>query len=97
MKRKKERRKKKTLPHNFSSEIIPVVVLGADMELAGVLVFIFRASRSGLEVLGAVLTLLPGLESKLITGMEEVDVVGKGVARRLLKVVVKVELVEDAV
>lgn len=68
-----------------------VVVLGADVELAGVLLlFIFRASSSGLEAADAVLTLLPGLGSRLMTGMAELDAVGRGAARRLLRVVVVV-------
>lgn len=73
-----------------------MVKLAADMELAGIFVFIFRASRSGLEVLEAVLTPLTGLESRLITRVAELDGVGKGAARRLLRVVVVVELVEEA-
>lgn len=87
----------RTAPGNtFSSVIIPVVVLAADVELAGVLLFIFRASSSGLEAAGAVLTLLPGLGSRLMTGMAELETVGRGAARRLLRVVVVVELVEEA-
>lgn len=77
-----------------------VVVLGADVELAGVLLlFIFRASSSGLEAADAVLTLLPGLGSRLMTGMAELDAVGRGAARRLLRVVVVVggaEVVDKA-
>lgn len=73
-----------------------VVVLAADMELAGVLTFIFRASSSGFEAAGAVLTLLPGLGSRLMTGMAALDAVGRGAARRLLRVVVAVEMVEEA-
>lgn len=71
------------------------VVLAADVELAGMMLFIFRASSSGLEAAGAVLTLLPGLGSRLMTGMAELEAVGRGAARRLLRVVV-VELVEEA-
>lgn len=77
-----------------------VVVLGADVELAGVLLlFIFRASSSGLEAADAVLTLLPGLGSRLMTGMAELEAVGRGAARRLLRVVVVVggaEVVDKA-
>lgn len=73
-----------------------VAVLAAGVELAGVTVFIFRASSSGLEAAGAVLTLLPGLGSRLMTGMAALEAVGKGAARRLLRVVVVVELVEEA-
>lgn len=71
-----------------------VTVLAADVELAGTLIFIFRASSSGLEAAGAVLTLLPGLGSRLMTGMAELETVCRGAARRLLRVVV--ELVEEA-
>lgn len=77
-------------------DVATVVVLAAGVELAGVEVFIFRASSSGLEAAGAVLTLLLGLGSRLITGMAELDAVGRGAASRLLRVVVEVELVEDA-
>lgn len=68
-----------------------VVVLAAELELAGMLIFIFRASSSGLEDAGAMPTLLPGLGSRLMTGMAGVDTVGRGAARRLLRVVVLVE------
>lgn len=74
-----------------SSVVIPVVVLAAGAELAGLLLFIFSASRSGLEATGAagpVLTLLPGLGSRLMTGTTELEDVGRGAARRLLRVVV---------
>lgn len=71
--------------------IVPVIVLAAGVELAGVVVFIFRASSSGFEAAGAVLTLLPGLGSRLMTGMAELEDVGRGAARRLLRVVVVVE------
>lgn len=76
--------------------IIPGIVLVADVVLAGVLIFIFRASSSGLDAADVVLTLLPGLGSRLITGMTPLDDVGRGVARRLLRVVVvEVEMVEE--
>lgn len=75
--------------------VVPVVVLAADVELAGPLLFIFRASSSGLEA-GAVLTLLPGPGSRFMTGMAELEVASRGAARRLLRVVVVVELVEEA-
>lgn len=71
---------------------VPVVVLAAVVELAGML-FIFRASRSGLEAAGAVLALLPGLGSRLITGITALEVLGRGAAKRLLRVVL--ELVEE--
>lgn len=74
-----------------------VVVLAADVELAGMMIFIFRASSSGLEATGAVLTLMPGLGSRLMTGTAELEAtVGRGAARRLLRVVAVVELVERA-
>lgn len=59
------------------------------------MLFIFRASSSGLEAAGAVLAPLPGLGSRLMTGMADLEVVGRGAARRLLRVVVVVELVEE--
>lgn len=62
---------------------IPVLV--ADVELAGTLIFIFRASSRVLATAGA--ELLLGLGSRLITGTVELDV-GRGAARRLLRVVV---------
>lgn len=68
-----------------------MVVLAAGVELAGVLLFIFRASNSGLEAAGAVLTLLPGLGSRLMTGIAALEAVGRGAARRLFRVVVVVE------
>lgn len=74
---------------------IPVVVLAADVELTGMLLFIFRASKSGLEAACAVLTLLPGAGSRLMTGITVLEVLGRGAARRLLRVVVAVELVEE--
>lgn len=80
----------------------PVVEVAAGVELsgAGVLLF-FRASSSGLgaaagvEAAGAVVTLELGLGSRLMTGMAELEEVGRGAARRLLRVVVLVELVEE--
>lgn len=65
--------------------------MAADVELAGVLLFIFRASSSGLEAAGAPPP-LPGLGSRLMTGMAEMEAVGRGAARRLLRVVVVEEL-----
>lgn len=79
------------LRETFSSVVVPVVVFATDVELAGMLLFIFSASSSGLEAAGAVLTLPPGLGSRLMTGMAEVEAVGRGAARRLLRVVVLVE------
>lgn len=76
----------------FSS--VPVAVLTVDGELIGVLLFIFRTSSSGLEAAGAVPTLVTGLGSRLMTGMAAVDAVGNGAARRLLRMVVVVELVD---
>ena len=70
-------------------------MFAADVELAGVLIFILRASSRGLEAGGAVLTTLLGLGSRLMTGMAELEAVGRGAARRLLRVVM-VELVEEA-
>lgn len=69
-------------------------MLAAGVEVAETPVFIFRASSSGLGAGGALLLLLPGLGSRLMTGMTEVVSVGKGAAKRLLKVVV-VELVKQ--
>lgn len=69
-------------------------MLAADVELPGMLIFIFRASSSGLEAMGAVLTLLLGLGSRLMTGIAELETVGRGDARRLLSVAVVVEPVE---
>lgn len=84
----------------FISMFIPVVVLAADVALTGMLLFIFRASKSGLEAACAVLTLLPGVGSRLMTGIAALEVLGRGAARRLLRVVVAVgvavvELVEE--
>lgn len=74
-----------------------VVVLAAVVETAGEVIFIFRASSSGLGAAGAVLTLLLlGLGSRLMTGMAGLEAVGRGAARRLLRVVVEVEMVEEA-
>lgn len=75
--------------------VVPVVVLAADVELAGMLLFIFRASSSGLEAASAVLALLLGLGSRLMTGIAELEVMGRGAAKRLLRVVVVVRLVEE--
>lgn len=75
--------------------VVPVIVLAADVELAGMLLFIFRASSSGLEAAGAVLAPLLGLGSRLMTGMAELEVMGRGAAKRLLRVVVVVRLVEE--
>lgn len=74
--------------------IVPEFVPAADVEVAEGLIFIFRASSSGLEAGGAIFLLLPGLGSRLMTGMAELEAVGKGAAKRLLKVLV-VELVEE--
>lgn len=71
------------------------VVLAAGVVLEGMMLFIFRASSRGLEAAGAELMLLTGLGSRLITGMVELEEVGRGAARRLLRVVVLAELVEE--
>lgn len=70
-----------------------VIVLAAEVELGGTLLFIFRASSRGFEAAVAVLAPLPGLGSRLITGMAALETVGRGAAKRLLRVVV--ELVEE--
>lgn len=67
----------------------PVAVLTAGVELTGTLLFIFKASSSGFEATDAVTALLLGLGSRLMTGMVDVEVVGRGAARRLLRVVVE--------
>lgn len=76
-------------------------MVDTDTELAlvadvgeGALAF-FKASSSGLGAAGTVPALLTGLGSRLMTGVAELDV-GKGAARRLLKVVVEVVAVEPA-
>lgn len=68
-----------------------VVVLAAEVELGGMLIFIFRASSSGLDAAGAELTLTLG--SRLMTGVFESveEAVGRGEARRLLRVVMLLE------
>lgn len=68
---------------------------GVELTGAGLLLF-FRASSNGLGAAGAEVTLLLGLGSRLMTGMEELEAMGRGAARRLLRVVVLVELVEEA-
>lgn len=72
-----------------------MVVLAADVEVAEVFVFVFRASSSGLEAAGAILVLLPGAGSRLMTGMAGLEAMGRGAAKRLLRVVV-VQLVVEA-
>lgn len=79
----------------LGSEVTPVVALAAEVVSAGALVFILRVSSSELVTAGAVVTLLPRLGSRLITGTAELDAVGRGAVRRLIRVVV-VELVERA-
>ncbi len=82
-----------------SSVVVPVVVLAADVEQIEMLLLIFSASCSGLEAAGAVLTLMTGLGSRLMTGMAELEAVGRGAARgaarRELRVVVEAELAEE--
>lgn len=80
----------------INSAVLPVAALVADVEITGALVF-FRASSSGLGAAGAVLALLTGLGSRFMTGAADKEV-GKGAAKRLLKVVVvvAVEAVERA-
>lgn len=76
-------------PFDFTLVTVPaVVVAAAGVELTGMLVFIFSASSSGLEAADGATVALLGLGSKLMTGMVELDVVGRGAARRLLRVVV---------
>lgn len=70
-------------------------MLTVDVELIGELLFIFRASSSGVEAAGAVPTLVAGLGSRLMTGMVAVEVVGNGAVRRLLRMVVVVELEDE--
>lgn len=70
-------------------------MLTVDVELTGELLFIFRASSSVLEAAGAVPTLVAGLGSRLMTGMAAVEAVGNGAVRRLLRMVVVVELEEE--
>lgn len=65
-----------------------MAVLAADVEVAEVFVFIFRASSSGLEAGGTILVLMPGQGSRLMTGMAGLEAVGRGAAKRLLRVVV---------
>lgn len=65
-----------------------VVVEVAGVELTEPLLFIFSASSSGLEAVDGAMVALLGLGSRLMTGMVELGVVGKGAARRLLRVVV---------
>lgn len=72
-----------------------VVVLAAGVELAEMLLFIFRASCSGFVVAAVVLMLLLGLGSRLMTGMAELEALGRGAARRLLRVKAVVELAEE--
>lgn len=62
-----------------------VVAMAAELA-GGVLIFILRASSSGLGAADEALP-LAGLGSRLMTGMEEVEVLGRGAARRLLRVV----------
>lgn len=64
-------------------------MVATDVELAEGLLFIFRASSSGLEAGGSVLTLVAGLESTLMTGMAGLEVVCRGAPSRLLRVVVE--------
>lgn len=66
---------------------VPAVV----EEVAGVELtetLLFSASSSGLEAVDGATVALLGLGSRLMTGMVELDVVGRGAARRLLSVVV---------
>lgn len=68
-------------------------MLTVDVELIEKLLFIFSASSSGEEAAGAVPTLVAGLGSRLMTGMVAVELVN-GAVRRLLRMVVVVELEE---
>lgn len=65
-----------------------MVVVAAAVELPGALL-LFRASSRGLGAAGVVLTLLPGLGSRLMTATAELEVLGRGAARRLDRVVVE--------
>lgn len=63
-----------------------VVVEVAGVELTETL--FFSASSSGLEAVDGATVALLGLASRLMTGMVELVVLGRGAARRLLRVVV---------
>lgn len=65
-----------------------VVEAVAGVELTGRILFIFSAARSGLEAADGATVALLGLGSRLMTGIVELDAVGRGAARRLLSVVV---------
>lgn len=65
-----------------------VAVEAAGAELRRTLLFIFSASSSGLEAVEGTTVALLGLGSRLMTGMVELELVGRGPARRLLRVVV---------
>lgn len=73
----------------------PEAVLTADVKAGGMVLFIFRDSNSGLEGAGVVPALVVGLGSRLMTGMAELEALDRGAVRRLLRVVVVVELVEE--
>lgn len=70
---------------------------GVELTGAGLLLF-FRASSNGLGATAAGVTLLLGPGSKLITGMEELELTDRGAVWRLLRVVVVVlvDVVEEA-
>lgn len=74
---------------------VPVAVLTVDVELRGEPLFIFSTSSNEVEAAGAVPTLGAGLGSRLMTGMAAVEAVGSGAVRRLLRMVVVVELEEE--
>lgn len=65
-----------------------VVVEVAEVALTDTLLFIFSTSSSGFEALDGAIVALLGLGSRLMTGIVALDVVGRGAARRLLRVVV---------
>lgn len=71
---------------------VPAAALTVEAELMGEPLFIFRASSSGVEAAGAGTTLAAGPGSRLMTGMAGEQLVGNGAVRRLLRVVVEVEL-----
>lgn len=73
----------------LTNSFLPVVVMAeAGVELTGTLLFIFSTSNSGLEDEDGGTVALLGLGSRLMTGTVEMDVVGRGAARRVLRAVV---------
>lgn len=73
----------------LTNSFLPVVVVAeAGVEQTGTLLFIFSTSNSGLEDEDGGTVALLGLGSRLMTGTVEMDVVGRGAARRVLRAVV---------